>query len=312
MTSKLVSALKRQRLKHLLTVLQAHGVTDWTVSSIKNSDLQLFGIGDAKIRRRLLKGFESVAKIKPPPATMVDVEGGTQTSWMSELNGTTVESFRIGIYTVTWGEWERVRNWALSNGFKMNSGSSGGPMHPVVEISWYNALKWCNAKSLMEGLEPTYYLDGERGCFAKGQLGSRVPESLLWLRAANGYRLPTDAEWEWAARGAIKSKRYCYSGSNEINKVAWWYGDKTDSIGCHPVGDKKPNELGIYDMSGNAMEFCWDTTNFSPRVRGGSWKDYSYDCRLSDRSVSADPNYCSDEIGFRLVRNSSNKTDSHG
>jgi hypothetical protein len=95
-------------------------------------------------------------------------------------------------------------------------------------------------------------------------------------------------------------------------KVAWWYGDKTDSIGCHPVGDKKPNELGIYDMSGNAMEFGWDTTNFSPRVRGGSWKDYSYDCRLCDRSVSADPSFCSDEIGFRLVRNSSNKTDSHG
>jgi sulfatase modifying factor 1 len=307
MTGKLESALKRQRLKHLLGLLQSHGVTDWTVGGITDGELQGFGIGDLKIRRRLLKGFESVAKIKPPLATMVDVEGGTQTSWMPELNGTTVESFQIGIYTVTWGEWKRVRDWALTKSFEMNSGSSGGPTHPIVEISWYDALKWCNAKSLMEGLEPAYYLDGEIGCFSSGELGSKVPESLLWLRRANGYRLPSDAEWEWAARGGIKSKRYRYSGSNEINKVAWWYGDKTDSIGCHPVGDKKPNELGIYDMSGNAMEFCWDTTNSSPRVRGGSWKAYSCDCRPCDRSVSAEPNYCSDEMGFRLIRNLGNK-----
>jgi len=114
MTSKLESALKRRRLKNLLAVLQAHGVTDWTVGAITDAELQGFGIGDLKIRRRLLKGFESVAKIKPPPATMVDVEGGTQTSWMSKLNGTTVESFRIGIYTVTCGEWKRVRDWALT------------------------------------------------------------------------------------------------------------------------------------------------------------------------------------------------------
>jgi sulfatase modifying factor 1 len=312
MISKLESALKRRWLKHLTALLQSHGVTDWTAGAITDGELQGFGIDDVKIRRRLLHGFESVAKIKPHPGTMVDVEGGTQTWWMSELNGTSVESFRVGIYTVTWGEWERVRNWALTNGFAMNSGSSGGPTHPVVEISWYDALKWCNAKSLMEGLEPAYYLVGEIGCFSKGQLGSRVPGNLLCSPQANGYRLPTEAQWEWAARGGIKSKRYCYSGSNDINKVAWWYGDKTESIGCHPVGEKKPNELGIYDMSGNAMEFCWDTTNFSPRVRGGSWKDYSYDCRLCDRSVSAEPNYCSDEIGFRFVRNSSNKTDSHG
>jgi len=312
MTSKLESALKRWRLKHLLAVLQAHGITDWTVGAITDAELQAFGIGDAKIRRRLLNGFESVAKIKPNFGTMVDVEGGARDWWPSELNGATVESFQIGIYTVTCGEWERVRDWALKNGFEMSCGVGEGPMHPVVKISWFDAIKWCNAKSLMEGLEPVYRLDGERLCFSEGEPDPHAHENLLWDSEADGYRLPTEAEWEWAARGGVKSKRYFYSGSNHINKVAWWYGDKTDSFGCHPVADKKANELGIYDMSGNVMELCWDMRNSRHPVRGGSWKDYSYECHIHDRSTRVAAIYCSNEIGFRVAQNLRSKTESHG
>ena len=133
-------------------------------------------------------------------------------------------------------------------------------------------------------------------------------ENLLWISGADGYRLPTEAEWEWAARGGVKSKRYFY----DIDKVAWWYGDKTDSFGCHPVADKKANELGIYDMSGNVMELCWDMRNSRHPVRGGSWKDYSYDCHIHDRSTRVAAIYCSNEIGFRVARNLRSKTESHG
>jgi len=91
--------------------------------------------------------------------------------------------------------------------------------------------------------------------------------------------------------------------------VVW---GQTDSFGCHPVADKKANELGIYDMSGNVMELCWDMRNSRHPVRGGSWKDYSYDCHIHDRSTIVAAIYCSNEIGFRVARNLRSKTESHG
>lgn len=303
MTGKLETALGRRRLKHLLPVLEKHGVTDWTVGEVTDDGLRGFGIDDEGVRRRILKGFESVAKIKPPPGTMVDVEGGTQTWSASWLKGMPVENFQIGVYLVTHREWERVRNWALENGFEMNPGSGGGPMYPVVEICWYDALKWCNAKSLMEGLEPVYAIQGEAGCFSKGEFGPKVPDKIVWQRGADGYRLPSEPEWEWAACGGSRQECYLYSGSNSLDRVGWWYGDKTEKIGCHPVGGKKPNGLGIYDMSGNAREMCWLSHDSKLRDRGGSWFDYCWDCRIFDRANDPHANGGNDETSFRVAQN---------
>ncbi len=118
--------------------------------------------------------------------------------------------------------------------------------YPLMGINWVGAVTLCNLLSEMEGLEPVYniaeFLDGFYCDFTK-----------------NGYRLPTEAEWEFAAKGGIKSKGYLYSGSDNPDDVAWYR--ENSGWALHPVGLKKPNELGIYDMSGNAAEICFDVYN---------------------------------------------------
>ena len=122
-------------------------------------------------------------------------------------------------------------------------------------------MKWCNLKSENAGLTPVYTVKG-----AIYRSGQETPEA---NPNANGYRLPTELEWEWAARGGVSSRGFSFSGANELDSVAWHVGNSA-AVGTQAVGSKLANELGLQDMSGNVQEWCWDAYKDYRRVRDGS------------------------------------------
>jgi formylglycine-generating enzyme required for sulfatase activity len=224
---------------------------------------------------------------------MIKVMGGAlpADSWAGAQR---VDAFYIGKYEVQWGEWQSVRTWALAHGYAIGAGAGRGAAYPVTDVNWYDVLKWCNARSEQEGLGPVYTAGG-----APYRTGEIVPDVSA---SATGYRLPSEKEWEFAARGGVATRGYTYSGSNDINAVAW-YSVNSGSI-THAVGTKLPNELGLFDLSGNAWEWCFDLYSGSLRVhRGGSRVSQANDCRATGRSylLSGTPY---DGLGFRVVRSS--------
>lgn len=159
-----------------------------------------------------------------------------------------VDSFYMGKFPVTQREWT-----ALMDG---NPSSSLGDDLPVDNVSWYDAVDYCNRRSAAEGLEACYIVSG-------GDVTCR------WQ--ANGYRLPTELEWEYAASGGQHHQKYRFSGGDNIDEVAW-HGGNSDGH-THAVGGKKPNALGLYDMSGNVAEWCWNVAGVYSNMRrfkGGS------------------------------------------
>lgn len=204
--------------------------------------------------------------------------------------------FYISKYEVTQDEYQSIMG---TNPSKTARGI--GDSYPVNMVSWHDAVEYCNILSEREGLTPAFTINGT---------------NVSWDRNANGYRLPTEAEWEYAARDGQKAGSYnVYAGSDNISSVAWYDGNSGDKN--HPVGGKQANELGIYDMTGNVWEWCWDWYDYytsgsvtdpagpssgSIRVfRGGSWRTEAEYCRLANR-ITAPPSYRYGFLGFRLVR----------
>jgi sulfatase modifying factor 1 len=228
----------------------------------------------------------------------------------SSLSGDLVLTFQIGKYEVTWDEWQEVRDWAVENGYPDLEGIGGGSAgnHPVRDVNWYDVVKWCNAKSEMEELTPVYEVGASGEIYRTGQIPPAINSH------ANGYRLPTEAEWEWAARGGVRSRGYTYSGSDNIDAVAWYLDNSTGAPvslaesggGTWPVGQKAANELGIHDMSGNVWEWCENGVygDVMVRMRGGSWGFTEDWCAVAFRWGFINPLTSESEIGFRLARNS--------
>ena len=172
--------------------------------------------------------------------------------------------------------------------------------YPVENVSWYDAIYFCNKLSAKKGLQPVYAVDGETNVrkwdykpHNEDEIYGEITQNIF----ADGYRLPTVEEWQYAAKGG---EDYDYSGSDDIDKVAW-YDDNSNDV-THPVAQKKLNGYGLYDMNGNVEEWCWDSYGGSNRyLCGGSWCNSDYFCEVDSRShYGAVNRYYG--IGFRIVR----------
>ena len=227
--------------------------------------------GDSRFCNYCGKELASAPKptAKPPAEDFVYVDA----------TGTPLKGFFICTHQVTQEEYQRIMG--------VNPSDFSGGKNPVENVSWYDCIEYCNRRSLAEGLKPYYNVAGDNTTCNEG---------------ADGYRLLTEAEWEYAARGGNRSHGYKFSGSDNIDTVAWHDGNLDGHT--HPVCMKKPNELGLYDMSGNVEEWCWDwpDASGSGRVtRGGSCSIIADSCSVS-RRFDYDPSYASYFLGFRLAR----------
>ncbi len=253
-------------------------------------------------------------RVSGTPARMVVVPSGINAGTDPDFGAyslTNDSAFYMDRTEVTKAQWDTVYSWAVTHGYSFdNAGFGKASNHPVHTVNWYDCVKWCNARSQMEGKTPCYTVSG-----SVYKTGQSSPDCNFDV---NGYRLPTNDEWEYAARGGLFGKRFpwgdtiTHSQANYYSSSSYSY-DISSTRGYHPsydeggypytspVGSFSSNGYGLYDMSGNVWERC-DTPSGSGRdVRGGGWGDYAGGARCGGGGWGG-PGQGGNLLGFRAVR----------
>ncbi len=295
--------------------------------------------------------FFRVLERHPTPPGMVLIPAGTFQMGDSFGEGednerpvhtVTLSAFYMDKYEVTKALWDEVYQWAVSRPAELrysfkSAGSGKAAGHPVHTVTWYDMVKWCNARSEREGRVPAYYTSAAKTTVHRTAV---VVLQNDWVRWDAGYRLPTEAEWEYAARGGLSGNRFPWGDTishSQANYYSYWESGRpessydvspsegfhpTDAVGgagflyTSPVGSFGANGYGLYDMAGNLWEWCWDwygaygsAAQADPRgpvwgssrvFRGGGWLYDAWHCRVSDRS-SFGPGSSFRDYGFRSV-----------
>jgi hypothetical protein len=280
--------------------------------SYTDTDVETFNSYSYRIRAKYsgnYSGYSDICNAWALPENFVFVAGGTFHNGTSNV---TLSSFYIGRYEVTQAGYEAVMGTNPSH-------FSGNPNRPVERVSWFNTIEYCNRRSIQEGLTPAYSYSTfgtNPDTWPSGWNTSNANHtnvSCNW--SVTGYRLPTEMEWMFAAKGGNQSQGYTYSGSNNVDAVAWYSSNSGSRT--HDVGTKAPNELLTYDMSGNVWEWCWDIWGNYPSgdqtnptgaasgsyriLRGGSWYNSAYNCTVTFRNYN-NPTFTSNYYGFRILR----------
>ncbi|WP_030607619.1 formylglycine-generating enzyme family protein [Streptomyces sclerotialus] len=210
-----------------------------------------------------------------PPGEVTLSDRRTRRSWSVELG-----PYRLAAFPVTQALYAEVTGRRPS--------TAQGDRLPVEGVSWWDAVRFCNALSERDGLVPAYRLRAD----VKGL-------HVEWRTSADGYRLPTEAEWEHACRAGTTGPRY-----GPLDEIAWYRGNSDERL--HEVGGKRPNAWGLHDMLGNVWNWCWDVYDAEVYgayrvLRGGGWFDEHWSCRASARRRSH-PDFRVDDVGFRVAR----------
>ena len=295
---------------------RARGVLD-TAIRLQNRDLSII----QKLTR--LTDFRNAFKALNPRLfdelnaryfpSMLAIPGGTFTFGGDENDDekpshkVTLSNFRISSTEITWWQYNLFR---AATGMEKPGWNVDGD-NPVVNVNWYDAILYTNWLSIRQGLEPVYTIDS----IARDTQNLRDFDDLKWsvllIQNANGYRLPTESEWEYAARAGAN---FSFSGGDNLDSVAWYYANGANRT--RPVAVKHPNAFGLYDMSGNVWEWCWDwygnyaqsnimnpagpEMGSSRLLRGGSFDSYANSCRVSARN-SNNPSIKNVYTGFRVA-----------
>jgi formylglycine-generating enzyme required for sulfatase activity len=253
------------------------------------------------------------------------------------VHSVNVSAFYAARYEVTKALWDDVVQWATNHGYSFeHPGVASATNLPIQQVSWYDAVKWCNARSEKEGFAPAYFTDfAWKNVYRSGEVD--LPEQNVRWQGA-GYRLPTEAEWEKAARGGLSGKRFPFGDTITQSQADYWTTlfesfDVNGTEGPHPLAPQFPNTLpvgsfaptgyGLYDMAGNTWEWCWDyygdtwygdgratlADTHGPssaswggdRVyRGGSGVDNAWKSRVANRA-DAPPRFAMGHFGFRVI-----------